>query len=236
MYFKAPDIIGEAESKLQNLVMNPNMCITKYLVKFNWLASITGWDNCALWHQFYRRLPGCIKDKVSQVGKPATLLEPWTLAQQIDGHYWEQKEETQQERGSQPSEKANKSQNQQSFSSSNHNQNKHQKKLFIPCDSGSSSQNFDKKMSDLNDKIGKDGKFTTTERACNFANNLCLFCGRVGHTYCQGMPTNFLLWYKSQGKSCESSSWNQVWQHTSWGCKNRKKPFDLCTHFMLRWS
>ena len=35
MYFKAPDIIGEAESKLQNLVINPNMCITKYLVKFN---------------------------------------------------------------------------------------------------------------------------------------------------------------------------------------------------------
>ena len=77
--------------------------------------------------------------------------------------YWEREEETQRERGSQPLEKANKSQNQQSSSSLNNNQNKHQKKLFVPRDSGSSSQNTDKKTSDLNDKIGKDGKLTTAE-------------------------------------------------------------------------
>ena len=49
-YFGAPDIIGEAESKLENLVMKPNQHIAKYLVKFNRLASITGWDNCTLRH------------------------------------------------------------------------------------------------------------------------------------------------------------------------------------------
>ena len=36
--------------------------------------------------------------------------------------------------------------------------------------------------SDLNDKVGKDGKLTVAEPACCFANNLCLFCGGVGHT------------------------------------------------------
>ena len=36
-------------------------------------------------------------------------------------------------------------------------------------------------MLDLNEKIGKDGKLTAAERACCFANNLCLVCG-VGHT------------------------------------------------------
>ena len=77
--------------------------------------------------------------------------------------------------------KANKSQNQQS-SSSNNNQNKNKKKLFVPYDSGLSSQNFDQKTLDLNDKIGKDGKLTTAQRACQFANDLCLFCGGVGHT------------------------------------------------------
>ena len=174
-YFGAPDIIREVESKLENLVMKPNQCITKYLVEFSWLASIKGWDNRALQHQFYRGLPGCIKDEVSWVGKPTTLLELWMLAQQIDGWYWEQKEETQREWGGQPLEKANKSQNQQS-SSSNNNQNKHQKKLFIPRDSGSSSQNTNKKMSDLHDKIGKDSKLTTAEKSHHFANNLCLFC------------------------------------------------------------
>ena len=65
MYFKAPDIIGEAESQLESLVIKPNQCITKYLVEFNLLASITGWDNHALRHQFYRGLPGHIKDEVS---------------------------------------------------------------------------------------------------------------------------------------------------------------------------
>ena len=60
---------------LENLVMKPNQHIAKYLVEFNRLASITGWDNRALQHQFYRGLPGRIKDEVSRVGKPATLLE-----------------------------------------------------------------------------------------------------------------------------------------------------------------
>ena len=34
-YFGAPDIIREAESKLENLVMKPDQCIAKYLVEFN---------------------------------------------------------------------------------------------------------------------------------------------------------------------------------------------------------
>ena len=182
MYFGAPDIIGEAESKLKNLVMKPNQRIAKYLVKFNQLASITGWDNCALRHQFYHGLPGHIKDEVSWVGKPATLLELWTLAQQINGRYWEHEEETQQEQGNQPTDKANKSQNQQSSSSPNNNQNKHQKEPFVPRDPGLSSQNSNKKTLDVNDKIGKDGKLTVAERARCFANSLCLFCGGVGHT------------------------------------------------------
>ena len=53
-YFESPDIVGEAESKLENLSMKPNQRIAKYLVEFNRLATITGWDNQALRHQFYR--------------------------------------------------------------------------------------------------------------------------------------------------------------------------------------
>ena len=48
MDFRAPDIIREAESKLENLVIKPNQRITKYLVEFNQLPSITGWDNHVL--------------------------------------------------------------------------------------------------------------------------------------------------------------------------------------------
>ena len=52
--------------------MKPNQRIAKYLDEFNRLATITGWDNHALRHQFYRGLPARIKDEVSQVGKPIT--------------------------------------------------------------------------------------------------------------------------------------------------------------------
>ena len=166
-----------------------------------------GWDNRALQHQFYCRLPGCINDEVSRVGKPATLLELQTLSQQIDSHYWEREEETQRERGSQPTDKANKSQNQQS-SSSNKNQNKHQKKPFVPHNSGSSFQNSDKKTSDLNDKIGKDGKLTIIEQARRFANNLCLFCGGVEHTI-KDCPRTSSSATKAKGRAANSTQ-NQV--------------------------
>jgi len=72
-YFESLDVVGEAESKLENLSMKPTQHITKYLVEFNRLATITGWDNHALRHQFYCGLPARIKDEVSRVGKPITL-------------------------------------------------------------------------------------------------------------------------------------------------------------------
>ena len=78
-YFNSPDIVGEAESKLENLSMKPNQCITKYLVEFNCLATITEWHNRALRHQFYHGLPACIKDEVSWMGNPSHSpnSEPW---------------------------------------------------------------------------------------------------------------------------------------------------------------
>src|ERR1700676_2162779 len=182
IYFGSPDVVGEAKSKLENLSMKSTQCIAKYLVKFNRHATITGWDNRALRHQFYHGLPACIKDEVSRVGKPATLPKLRALAQSIDGRYWEREEETRRECGGQSSEKKTDKLQSQPSSSNQSNQNKHQKKPFTSRDSGSSSQNSEKKKSDLDDKIGKDGKLTVAERARRFANNLCLFCGGVGHT------------------------------------------------------
>jgi polyhydroxyalkanoate synthesis regulator phasin len=163
--------------------MKSTQRIAKYMVEFNRLSTITGWDSRALRHQFYRGLPARIKDEVSHVGKPDTLRELRILAQSIDSRYWEREEETKRERPSQSSEKKpEKSPNQASSSSNSNNSNKHGKKPHPPRDSASSSQNTEKKTSDLGDKLGKDGKLTTAERARRFANNLCLFCGGTGHT------------------------------------------------------
>jgi hypothetical protein len=205
-YFGSPDVVGEAESKLENLSMKPTQRIAKYLVEFNRHATITGWDSRALRHQFYRGLPACIKDEVSRVGKPASLSELRTLAQSIDGRYWEREEETRRERGGQSTEKkTDKPHNQASSSSNQKPQNKSHKKQFTPRDSGSSPQNPDKRTSDLGDKLGKDGKLTVAERARRFANNLCLFCGGVGHT-AKECPKSSSSAAKAKGRSAKAKS------------------------------
>src|SRR6202041_632597 len=60
LYFGSSDLIGESESKIENLTMKSSQRIAKYIIEFNRLATITGWDGRALRHQFYRRLPSLI--------------------------------------------------------------------------------------------------------------------------------------------------------------------------------
>src|ERR1700722_8918954 len=178
--FGSSDLIGESESKTENLTMKSSQRIAKYIVKFNRLATITGWDGCALRHQFYRSLPSRIKDELARIGKPATLPVLKALAQSIDGRYWEQEEETRRERGNQPSDRENDKPQNQASSSSNNNKNKNKKPNS--SNNGSASQNPERKKTDLGEKLGQDGKLTPAERSRQFANNLCLFCGGVGHT------------------------------------------------------
>src|ERR1700723_1045352 len=63
---------------------------------------------------------------------------------------------------------------------SNNNKNKNKKPNL--SNNGSASQNPERKKTDLREKLGQDGKLTPAERSRRFANNLCLFCGGVGHT------------------------------------------------------
>jgi len=207
IYFGSPDVVGEAENKLESLSMKPTQRITKYIVEFNRYSTVTGWDNRALRHQFYRGLPARIKDEVSRVGKPARLSELRILAQSIDGRYWEREEETRRERGGQSSEKKTEKTHHQPHSSSSNqlNQNKSQKKQFHPRESSSSAHNPDKKKSDLGDKLGKDGKLTAAERARRFANNLCLFCGGVGHS-ARECPKSSSSAAKAKGRAAKGKS------------------------------
>jgi hypothetical protein len=94
---------------------------------------------------------------VSRVGKPARLSELRTLAQSIDGRYWECEEETCRERGGQSSEKKTEKTHHQPHSSSSNqnNQNKSQKKQFHPCKSSLSTHNPDKKKSDLGEMVSQ---------------------------------------------------------------------------------
>src|ERR1700722_12152471 len=156
LYFGSLDLIRESESKIKNLTMKSSQRIAKYIVEFNRLATITGWDGRVLRHQFYRGLPSRIKDELARIGKPATLPTLKALAQSIDGQYWEREEETQWERGNQPSDRKNdKLQNQASSSSNNNNNNnsnnnnKNKNKKPNLSNNRSASQNPERKKTDL---------------------------------------------------------------------------------------
>src|SRR6202041_2318842 len=163
--------------------MKPTQRIAKYLVDFTRLSTITGWDSRALRHQFYQGLPARIKDEIARMGKPDTLSQLRLMAQSIDGRYWKREEETRRERNSQPSEKKpDKSSNQQSSSNNSKKDSKNNVKKNQSSNQGGSLSNSEKKNPDLSNKLGKDGKLTQAERTRRFNNNICLFCGGVGHT------------------------------------------------------
>src|ERR1700719_1440680 len=183
LYFGSLNIIGEAKSRLQTLTMKPTQRIAKYLVDFTRLSTITGWDSRALRHQFYQGLPAQIKDEIARMGKPDTLSQLRLMAQSIDGRYWKREEETWRERNSQPLEKKpDKSSNQQSSSNNSKKDSKNNTQKNQSSNQGSSSSNSEKKNPNLSDKLGKDGKLTQAECTRRINNNICLFCGGVGHT------------------------------------------------------
>src|ERR1700720_1001327 len=117
------------------------------------------------------------------MGKPDTLSQLRLMAQSINGCYWEREEETRQERNLQPLEKKpDKLSNQQSSSNNSKKDSKNNAKKNQSSTQGSSLSNSEKKNPNLSDKLGKAGKLTQAERTRRFNNNLCLFCGGVGHT------------------------------------------------------
>ncbi|KIO05096.1 hypothetical protein M404DRAFT_25714 [Pisolithus tinctorius Marx 270] len=125
-----------------------------------------------------------IKDEVCQVGKPWTLHELCHLAQEIDAHYWEHKEEIQWAGKHQG---LSTSSNNKSGGSSNNNQPKtgqEKAKTSNNNNSGSSPKpgNNNSNLSKPKpSKLGKDGKLTPEECKHCMDGNPCMFCGGSGH-------------------------------------------------------
>ena len=159
----------------------------KYNVEFNCLAIQTGWDDSILRHHYYSGLAEQIKDVMGQQGKLATLKAMKVLMHSINSRHYERLcKKSRSEKGKSNKEKSDKDKSNEktgnpnsSNNSSNSNNNK-KNKSHQNCNSGkpTSSRN----SAALSDKLGKDGKLTPQERQHRFDNNLCMFCGRTGHT------------------------------------------------------
>ena len=181
------DPTADAEDGIDNLKMQDNQHIVKYNVEFNRLAIRTGWDDGVLRHRYYSGLAERIKDVMGQHGKPSTLEAMKVLAHSIDSRYWERNRE-----------KSRSGKNKSEGNDKSDGKNKSDDKSKTPASgSGNSNKNNNKpsgknkpgkpastsgSSASLSDKLGKDGKLTQQERQRRFDNNLCMFCGGVGHT------------------------------------------------------
>ena len=181
------DPTGDAESRIDHLKMQDNQHIVKYNVEFNRYAVRTGWDDSVLRHRYYTGLAERIKDVMGQQGKPPTLDGMKILAHTIDSRHWERQSEK--SRGNKnksddkpdksdanKSDKGNKSDDKNKNTAGNSKGKKPDNSKSGKPSSSSGSSN------PLADKLGKDGKLTQQERQRRFDNNLCMFCGGVGHT------------------------------------------------------
>ncbi|KIO01804.1 hypothetical protein M404DRAFT_149121, partial [Pisolithus tinctorius Marx 270] len=116
----------------------------------------------------------CIKDKIAHVRKPSTLAQLRKLTQTIDARYWEHKAEISH---------TTKSASDKSQSSNSDNKTKSSSSASAPkSDAKGKGKQKDPPKSDIAHLLGKDGKLTSAECQCRMKNNLCLFCGKAGHS------------------------------------------------------
>ena len=190
----------DAENEIVALHMADSQRIQKYLVKFNKLSQLTGWNSVALRKVFYDGLPERIQTKLRDLpgGKPATLEIMKISAQSIDASHWEWQKEQKLRRPRNPiastsnpkPDSANKSGANATGGGSKPNT------TSTPAPKGDSkkksgrgnggnpgrspAQNApsDKPYASL---LGADGKLSEAERTRRMSENLCLFCGGSGH-------------------------------------------------------
>ncbi len=189
----------DAENEIVALRMGDGQHIQKYLVRFNKLSQLTGWNSVALRKVFYDGLPERIQIKLRDLpgGKPTSLDVLKMSAQSIDASHWEwQKEQklrhgrnsgpTPQKSGN--SDKPNTSENKSGGNSSTPQGDSRKKKKKGSGGNGgnsggspaqtSSSTSAEKPYAKM---LGPDGKLLPAEKARRLAENLCLLCGEKGH-------------------------------------------------------
>ena len=197
--FGPVDPTADAEDGIDNLRMQDNQHIVKYNVEFNRLAIQTGWDESVLRHRYYSGLAERIKDIMGQQGKPSTLDAMKVLAHSIDARYWERsREKSRNDKGKSDSGKTDQKSDKKTpaSGSNNSNQKNTQNKSAKPASSSGNSAS-------LSDKLGKDGKLTPQERQRRFENNLCMFCGKMGHM-AKDCPKSSSSASKAKGRAAQA--------------------------------
>ena len=176
------DPTANAEDNLKNLRMHDNHHIVKYNVDFNCLAIQTSWDDSILQYCYYSSLVECIKDIIGQVDKPSTLTELKNLTHSIDACHWEWLCEKSHSDKSNQSNNNRSDKKPQNFNSQlQSTASKPQQQQNSNDKSNKSSSTSTPAKSAISDALTKDGKLTQQEWQHCLTNNLCMYCGGVGH-------------------------------------------------------
>src|SRR5882724_5188683 len=131
--------------------------VNKYMIEFPEHVTHTGWNDVALYGEFYQGLAERIKDQFLSLDLPQTFQQLKVDALRCDTCYWER----------QGKKTAPSGRNRQSASSS------------APGKSGNNptASSNAPMTSRANPGIGADGKLTQEERECCRLKGLCYYCG-----------------------------------------------------------
>src|SRR5882724_12037571 len=88
-YFGQPNLAQASECALCELKMQDYQHVNKYMIEFSEHATHTGWNNVALYGEFYWGLAVCIKDHLLSLGQPQTFQQLKVAAFKCNTHYWE---------------------------------------------------------------------------------------------------------------------------------------------------
>jgi hypothetical protein len=190
--FGPRDPITDAMNSLESLKFKDSGKATRYTIDFNRHSRKTGWNEQALFRQFYKGLPDRLKDEIARIGKPAGLKALQDLVATLDQRYWERQSEINKDKktsaaastsnshsANKSTSSDNRSSSQQSSSRQDNRQQQKNKDPKKPTSSTSSTP--ENKPNSIASLLGPDGKLTPEERKRRLDNKLCLRCGKIGH-------------------------------------------------------
>src|SRR5467141_1091699 len=89
IFFGQPDLAQASERALRTLKMQDYQHVNKYMIEFSEHATHRGWNDVALYGEFYQGLAERIKDQLVLLECPATFQQLKTDTLRCDSRYWE---------------------------------------------------------------------------------------------------------------------------------------------------
>src|SRR5882672_12310426 len=89
IFFGQPNLAQASERTLRALKMQDYQHVNKYMIEFSEHATHTGWNDVALYGEFYQGLAERIKDQLVSLEHPTTFQQLKNNTLRCDSRYWE---------------------------------------------------------------------------------------------------------------------------------------------------